>query len=261
MAWFLLLSDLVTIWLTVFLFIFISIIKIGEISIEYMIKYIIIGTGIFIYINPSIQPMCVIDEYAIMVRRWVWFNPINPPVNAFSLARNIISEVEVFIKINDIIDKGASFCHVDKISAGNHATDVITEGYHRWHGAIPTFIRSENNTTVYIIGIIWWDIHNIMLLTISRLDPRAWTNRYFTAASVSWNLDEALIIGMNEIKFSSIASQIISQFVLDIAITVLITMVIEHIIINGVVYIIKMRLELNHQIWVRSSYFARHHLN
>lgn len=33
--------------------------------------------------------------------------------------------------MNDIIAKGASFCHVVRISAGNHDIDVITEGYHK----------------------------------------------------------------------------------------------------------------------------------
>lgn len=62
--------------------------------------------------------------------------------------------VDVFIIIKDIIDKGASFCHVDRIKAGIHAIEVITEGYQRWHGAIPTFIRSANNSIIFIFHMI-----------------------------------------------------------------------------------------------------------
>jgi len=46
---------------------------------------------------------------------------------------------EILIKINEMIDRGASFCHVDKIKHEIHEMDVITEGYHKWHGAIPIF--------------------------------------------------------------------------------------------------------------------------
>lgn len=86
------------------------------------------------------------------------------------------------------------------------------------------------------------------LLRINRLDPRAWVNKYFTDASVSWKFVELLIIGINEIKLSSIASQIINQFVLVIAIIVLIISVVVDMIKNGEGFVIKMRLELNHQI-------------
>lgn len=194
----------------------------------------------------------------MIVRKWDWFSPISPPVKAFKLARIAINENDVFIIINDIIDNGASFCHVDKTKAGIHSIDVITDGYHRWHGAMPILIISENINTIFILYIIWLDSHSDILLIIKSLDPRAWTRRYFTEASVSWDVEDILIIGINEIKLSSIASQIINQFVLDRAIKVLIIMVRVVIIKNGALNSIKMRLELNHQIWVRSSYFALH---
>jgi hypothetical protein len=34
------------------------------------------------------------------------------------------------ISINDNNRSGPNFCHVDKIRAGSHEIDVITEGYH-----------------------------------------------------------------------------------------------------------------------------------
>lgn len=55
-------------------------------------------------------------------------------------------------------------------------------------------------------------------------------------------------MGIKEIKFNSNAIHTISQFVLDIAIIVLNIRVDVNIIINGEGIIIKMRLELNHQI-------------
>lgn len=108
-----------------------------------------------------------------MVRKCVWFNPINPPVIAFKLANNAINVNDVFIKINDKIDSGASFCHVDKIIAGIQAIDVITDGYHKWHGAMPVFISKENSSTTFINVMIWCDIQSDILLKINKLDPRA----------------------------------------------------------------------------------------
>jgi hypothetical protein len=66
------------------------------------------------------------------------------------MARIHISIIEDFIRINDIMDRGASFCQVDRINAGVHAIDVITDGYHRWHGAMPIFINRENSRRVLI---------------------------------------------------------------------------------------------------------------
>jgi len=123
--------------------------------------------------------------------------------------------------MKDIIDNGASFCHVDKIRAGSHAIDVITDGYHKWHGAIPIFISRENKRIISIVEVICDSIHIDILLKINSLDPSAWINKYFTDASVSWKLLDELMIGINEIKLSSIANQIINQFDLDKAIKVL----------------------------------------
>lgn len=150
--------------------------------------------------------------------------------------------------MNAIIDRGASFCQVDKIRAGNHAIEVITDGYHMWQGAIPILIINATSNTIFISFIIWWDSHIDILLTISNLDPMAWTKRYFTEASVSWKLFDELIIGINEIKFNSIANQIISQLFLEMVIRVLIIIVAIVIIKKGEYNIIKMRLGLHHQI-------------
>lgn len=93
--------------------------------------------------------MWVIEEYAIIVRKCDWFIPKRPPNRAFILAMIIIVIGENFVRVNDIIVSGASFCHVDRISADNHDTEVITDGYHAWQGAIPILrIKAINNKTV-----------------------------------------------------------------------------------------------------------------
>lgn len=173
-------------WAKVWVFSEFIIIKIGKINIVYIRKYTIVWIGIDILIRASIHPIWVMDEYAIIVRKWVWFIPIIPPVIAFIPANIIIRGAGILVNTNVIIDRGASFCHVDRIIAGNQLIEVITEGYHKWHGAIPILIINENNRIVIILVINWLDNHIQVLLKISRLDPIAWVNKYLTAASVSW---------------------------------------------------------------------------
>lgn len=56
---------------------------------------------------------------------------------AFNPAKvSIIYETD-WANVKEIIINGASFCHVDKISALTQEIEVITEGNHMWHGAIP----------------------------------------------------------------------------------------------------------------------------
>lgn len=41
--------------------------------------------------------------------------------------------------MNERIERGPSFCQVDKIRQFIHDNEDITEGNQKWHGAIPSF--------------------------------------------------------------------------------------------------------------------------
>jgi hypothetical protein len=63
---------------------------------------------------------------------------------------------------------------VDKIRHDNQEIDVITDGYHRWHGAIPILSSRDiiSNELMYLIGAEL--LNHIERLDISIiLDPRA----------------------------------------------------------------------------------------
>lgn len=108
--------------------------------------------GLVSAIRLIIHPIWVIEEYDIIVRKWDWLIPINPPIIALTAERESIIYVRELVNVNLMIIKGASFCHVDRISAAIHEIDVITEGYHMWHGAIPILrIKAINK----IIDINW----------------------------------------------------------------------------------------------------------
>lgn len=65
-------------------------------------------------------------------------------------AASIVSILLLFIKekLNSI--NGPTFCHVDRISAVIHDTELITEMYHIWHGNIPIFIISASIIIMFI---------------------------------------------------------------------------------------------------------------
>jgi len=50
--------------------------------------------------------------------------------------------------MKQIINRGASFCHVDKIKHDTHEIEDITAGYQVWHGAAPSFNNKDINSTV-----------------------------------------------------------------------------------------------------------------
>jgi len=94
-------------------------------------KYKIDGMSLFIAARLSIQPMWVIEEYAMIDRRCTWFIPIIPPIRAFIAARSRIALEKVLVIINEIMANGASFCHVDRIKHDSHEIETITDGYHK----------------------------------------------------------------------------------------------------------------------------------
>jgi len=186
-------------------------------------------------ISLNIHPMWVIEEYAMIVRRWDWFIPSIPPTIAFSLAKeNIISEID-WVNTNDITINGASFCHVERMRAASQEIEVITDGYHMWQGAIPILRTKAINirNDINWLGKVMWN-HRDMLLISKILDPSAWTRKYFTVASVSWVFFEFIKIGINLKRLSSRAVHKKSQFVLDIAIRDLVTIIDVEEIKNGV---------------------------
>ena len=136
--------------------------------------------------------------------------------------------------IKAIIVIGANFCHVDKINADSQEIDIITDGYHMWHGTIPVLrVKAINKINViYWFGILKFD-HRDILLTRSNEEPNAWVKKYFTAASVSWKFFVLIISGINLNILISIAIHKKIQLELEIAIIDLRKIVDIHNIKNG----------------------------
>jgi hypothetical protein len=180
--------------------------------------------------SPSIHPIWVIEEYAIIDRKFDWFIPIAPPIRAFSPARAVKIIGNGFIIIIEIITRGANFCHVDRIRHGIHEMEDITEGYHIWHGAAP-ILRISDIISTRVNELVWngnWS-HRLILLMSINLDPRACARKYLIAPSDSWFTLVIIIIGINASRLSSSPAQAYNQFLLEIAITDLIIKRVEDV--------------------------------
>lgn len=190
--------------------------------------------GLPININLIIHPKWPIDEYAIIARNCLWFIPIIPPSSAFNLAIREMIDCDIWLVKNTKTDRGASFCHDDKIVHDIHEIDAITEGYQKWQGALPSFRRTDIINILDIIeGITEYGVHNIIDDVNIIADPRAWARKYLILPSISWfDLDEVKI-GINLKRFNSMAAHKNIQFVLEIAIIVLVVSVVKVNIVAG----------------------------
>lgn len=208
--------------LIVFELMFLIIKKIGSTTIEYIMKYIMQNTDLLIDSIDVIHPIWPIDEYASSGRRWVWFIPSIPPINAFN-PEVIINRYLDCVLYSVIIssDSGASFCHVDNTIQLIHDNDAITDGYQKWHGAIPSLISIAIVIThIGIICVIGW--YNIVIPRSINIDPSAWDRKYLIDASVSWLDFVAIINGTNLNILISNIIHALNQFGLIIVVSVLI---------------------------------------
>lgn len=178
--------------------------------------------------------MWAIDEYAIILRNWVWFSPPQPPI-----AMDISDIVRRrFILIRGIIkyrtDRGASFCHVNKINPDINGIPWVTSGTQKWNGDNPSFIVRAIVIIIDDIGLIsfiidQWpvNIRLVIAAIIRSMDAVAWVRKYFVAASVDRGLCSFVIRGMMAIIFISNPTQIMNQCELVITIRVPATIVVN----------------------------------
>ena len=92
-------------------------------------------------VNAIIHPIWLIDEYARMGRNSVRFNPPIAPVNILIILSGIVILGLDSSELNMMV-RGVSFCHEDKINAGIQDKEFITPGNQKCSGATPAFIIS-----------------------------------------------------------------------------------------------------------------------
>lgn len=90
--------------------------------------------------------MWLIDEYAMIFRILVCFNPISLLVIEERRMAIIVIWLNLISYI--MIHEGAIFCHVARIIHIFHDSPSITSGSHEWKGAIPIFIRRDDKNII-----------------------------------------------------------------------------------------------------------------
>lgn len=197
-----------------------NIVNTGIIKRQYIKKYIIHSPVLFIASTIKTHPRWPIEEYASKERRFDWFIPITPPNIAFILAKIIRNFIVYCLIVIDNKISGAIFCQVDKIKQDFHEIEAIIDGYQKWHGNAPSFIIIDIIRIINIGAcmVAWF----IMVAPVNIIkEPKDWTRKYLTAASVSWFDPLLEIIGMNLSILISNIIQAIYQFGLTITANVL----------------------------------------
>lgn len=96
---------------------------------------------------------------------------------------------------------------VDKTQHIFHLMLFITIGNQKWHGAIPSFIRTLIRRNIEPILNRW----EVSALISKSPEASAWKRKYLMAASFSWLDLDVKRRGTNEYKFNSRPAQIVIQ--------------------------------------------------
>lgn len=92
-----------------------------------MVRFRIIIVGLYI-IMAVIQPIWAIEEYAMIFRSCVWLRPPQPPIitDMMDIVRSRLGLIvdEIWYRI----DRGAIFCHVNKIRPDDMEIPCVTSG-------------------------------------------------------------------------------------------------------------------------------------
>lgn len=154
----------------------------------------------------------------MIFRSCVWFSPPQPPIKIES--RDIVNircrliEGAIWYKI----DRGASFCHVNRIIPVARGMPCVTSGTQKWKGASPSLMARATVMRMDAVGLnsfvmVHWPeyIKLIMTAIMSNAEAVACVRKYLVEASVARGLGFFIMIGIKAIMFISKPIQASSQ--------------------------------------------------
>jgi len=139
------------------------------------------------------------EEYAINFRNIIWLYPPADPTRAERVA-----DIKIIVILLKIVSKiiGIIFCVVNSIVNVIHETPSETEGSHWKTGKHPIFV----NIAIVVIMLDLFSSMSVLFIIIEKIsiiDPMAWIIKYFNILSAVELLFLFIMIGINEIIFSS----------------------------------------------------------
>lgn len=108
------------------------------------------------------------------------------------------------------MDRGASFCHVRRISPDDNGMPCVTSGTQKWNGDNPSFMvrarvmMSEAVGFMMFVTVHWPEYKRFrMMASISSIDAVAWVRKYLVEASMARGLNRFISMGMIASMFIS----------------------------------------------------------
>lgn len=144
--------------------------------------------------------MWLIEEYAIILRKRVWFKPPNPPANPDRIDDKKMISVIGELMWYDRRSIGAIFWIVIRTMHCPHPIPCITGGNQRCKGAAPIF-----NNKAILINKLGLELNKSSVGDLAKIaaEPKAWIRKYFKAASAAYILSFDEIIGIKDRRFNS----------------------------------------------------------
>ena len=98
---------------------------------------------------------------------------------------------------------GASFCHVNRIKLDASEMPYVTSCTQKWNKDIPNFMIKAIVISINAIGLnnfvtVYWPENNRFIVTVitSNIDTMDCVKKYLVGASVAYELNIFIIIGM-----------------------------------------------------------------
>lgn len=165
----------------------------------------------------------MIEEYAIIFCKDVWFSPL---IDLIIIDSIIIEIKKLLLNLYDKIKIGVIFCQVIKIKLLIQDNPDITKGSQKWKGAAPIFIKREviiNKLIIVKFKNSFFKNKNIIIIDNNKIEEAiAWTKKYFNIDSLDIKFLLSDIRGINDNKLISSPIQTPNQEVALIEIKVLI---------------------------------------
>lgn len=163
----------------------------AEVIIIYVSRASSVRWGAY-WITITIQPIWAIEEYARILRSWVWFSPPQPPTNVDITPSAVSSSGSRVCAVWVISANGASFCQVERIRPVDRSKPCITSGIQKCMGASPILSARATVNIMLAMGLdrslmAHSPVSQALVVLANRIIAAAvaWVKKYLVVASTA----------------------------------------------------------------------------